>query len=75
MIAKYLIEFFRYIEGRDEPEVVFRASELFPDLTTALSQGALMFATIQSSHEAEGFQIRDGAGHVVARRYTDDFEA
>jgi hypothetical protein len=74
MATNYRIEFFRYIDGCDEPEVVFRPGDAFPDLTTAISQGALMFATIQSSHKAEGFQIRDGAEHVVARRYADDFE-
>jgi len=74
MATKYHIEFFRYIDGNDEPEVVFRPGDAFPELTTAISQGALMFATIQSSHKAEGFQIRDGADHVVARRYADDFE-
>ena len=74
MATKYHVEFFRYADELDEPQVIFRPLEAFVDLTTAISQGAMMFATIQSSHEAEGFQIRDGAGHIVARRYADDFE-
>jgi hypothetical protein len=74
MATNYHIEFFRYVDGRDEPEVVFREGEAYPDLATAISQGALMFATMQSSRQAEGFQIRDGAEHVVAQRYADDFE-
>ena len=73
--TKYDIEFFRAIEQSDELNIVFRASDVFADLPAAISQGALMFATLQSSHEAEGFQIRDAAGHVIARRYADDFEA
>jgi hypothetical protein len=74
MATHYHIEFFRYVDDRDEPKVVFRQGESYPDLATAISQGALMFATMQSGRKAEGFQIRDGAEHVVARRYADDFE-
>jgi hypothetical protein len=74
MATPYAIEFFRYVDDRDEPEIVFRPGDAWPDLATAISQGALMFATIQASHEAEGFQVRDGSGHVVAQRYADDFE-
>ena len=75
MATKYRVEFFRYVDGLDEPEIVFRPLDAFAELTTAISQGAMMFATIETSHNAEGFQIRDDAGHVVARRHADDFQA
>jgi hypothetical protein len=73
MANKYTIEFFRYVDDGDEATIVYRPLENFPDLATAISQGAMMFATIQASHQAEGFQIKDAAGHVVAQRYEDDF--
>ena len=63
MATKYYVEFFRYVENVDEPEVALAIPSAFADIPTAISQGALMFATIKSSMTRMGFNKRGSRPH------------